>query len=43
MAISASESKKWEEMHIGEKLLFICKLCVFIVSFGFAFPTLLND
>jgi len=42
MAIQTS-SKKWVQMSAGEKAAFIGKLCIFIVSFGFAFPTLLND
>jgi hypothetical protein len=42
MAIQMN-SKKWVQMSAGEKAAFIGKLCIFIVSFGFAFPTLLND
>jgi hypothetical protein len=40
---TAAESKKWNEMSIGNKLAFVGKLCIFIISFGFAFPLLLND
>jgi hypothetical protein len=35
--------KKFNEMGIGEKLAFCVKLSLFLVSFGFAFPTLLSD
>jgi hypothetical protein len=39
----SDEFQKWVQMSAGEKAAFIGKLCIFIVSFGFAFPTLLND
>ena len=39
----AAESKKWKVMNVVEKTLFVGKLAIFIVSFGFAFPLLLND
>ena len=35
--------QKFNEMGIGGKLVFCVKLCLFLVSFGFAFPTLLSD
>ena len=35
--------EKFNEMGIGEKLFFGIKLCFFLASFGFAFPTLLSD
>lgn len=35
--------RKWKDMSAGQKLAFVGKLCVFLISFGFAFPTLLND
>jgi hypothetical protein len=31
------------EMTLAGKLLFMVKLCVFFVSFGFVFPTLLSN
>ena len=40
---TAAPSLKFIEMSIGGKMLFVVKLCLFIASFGFAFPTLLND
>jgi hypothetical protein len=36
-------AKKFTAMGIGEKLVFTIKLCFFLGSFGFAFPTLLSD
>jgi hypothetical protein len=30
-------------MSASQKLAFFGKLCVFLISFAFAFPTLLND
>lgn len=41
--IEAAESKKWKHLAAGEKTLFVVKLMIFIVTFGFAFPLLLND
>lgn len=43
MVESAAGSKKWKNLSGGEKIVFIGKLMIFFVSFGFAFPTLLND
>jgi hypothetical protein len=36
-------SKKFMDMGIIEKLVFAAKLCLFLASFGFAFPLLLSD
>lgn len=33
---------KFVDMGFGGKLSFIVKLCVFFLTFGFAFPTLLT-
>ena len=33
---------KFADMRIGEQLVFVAKLCLFFVSFGFAYPTLLS-
>jgi hypothetical protein len=30
-------------MHAGDKIAFIAKALIFIVSFGFAFPTIFSD
>lgn len=35
--------KKFKQMSIVEKIIFMGKLCLFLASFGFAFPTLLSD
>ncbi|MEN3352107.1 MAG: hypothetical protein V7640_265 [Betaproteobacteria bacterium] len=43
MAHASVQSKKWKNMPVTEKVAFIGKLCIFLISFGFAFPTLLND
>jgi hypothetical protein len=40
---AAAASPKFKDMSFGGKIVFIGKLVVFICSFGFAFPTLLND
>ena len=40
---AAADSKKWEAMSRGERAAFVGKLMIFIISFGFAFPLLLND
>jgi hypothetical protein len=40
---AAADSKTWKFMSGGEKAAFIGKLMIFLISFGFAFPTLLND
>ena len=43
MASATDTSPKWKDMSFATKMVFIGKLMVFIASFGFAFPTLLND
>jgi hypothetical protein len=43
VATAAADSKKWNTMGGGEKAAFVGKLMIFLISFGFAFPTLLND
>jgi hypothetical protein len=40
---AAAASVKFKDLGIGEKIVFVGKLVIFICSFGFAFPTLLND
>ena len=43
-AVATDErSKKWAAMEGGEKAAFVVKLMIFLISFGFAFPTLLTD
>jgi hypothetical protein len=37
------ERKSFRAMSLGEKSLFFVKLCVFIATFGFAFPRVLSD
>jgi len=40
---AVAPSLKFKDMSIGGKIVFLGKLIIFICSFGFAFPTLLND
>ena len=40
---AAAPSLKFKDMGIVGKIVFIGKLIIFVCSFGFAFPTLLND
>ena len=40
---AAAPSPKFKDMSIGGKIVFIGKFIIFVCSFGFAFPTLLND
>lgn len=39
----SAENRKYKEMSAGQKIVFVGKLILFICSFGFAYPTLLND
>jgi hypothetical protein len=41
--MATATDAKWKDMGFTTKIVFIGKLMVFIASFGFAFPTLLND
>jgi hypothetical protein len=43
MTSGTAESKKWGRMSAGQKAAFVGKLCIFLITFGFAFPTMLND
>ena len=43
MADATAQSRKWKDMRASDKAAFIGKLCIFLISFGFAFPQLLND
>ena len=40
---AAGSSLKFKDMSIVGKIVFVGKLVIFLCSFGFAFPTLLND
>jgi hypothetical protein len=33
----------FQDMTIAGKLVFMAQLCVFLISFGFVFPTLLSN
>ena len=39
----SADDKKFSQMSGGEKLVFLVKLVVFFVTFGFAFGTLLDE
>ena len=41
--INAVRGRKFSDMNGSEKLVYLGKVIVFIVSFGFAFPTLFSD
>ena len=43
MADTVERSEKFRDMGAGGKLTFIGKVLIFIVTFGFVFPTILND
>jgi hypothetical protein len=43
MSEPAGPGKKFMQMGIIEKITFTAKLCLFLASFGFAFPLLLSD
>lgn len=43
MSELVNPSTKFRDMVIGEKLVFFVKLCVFFVTFGFAFPRIMSD
>jgi hypothetical protein len=43
MSQPVGPSTKFKDMGIIEKLVFAGKLCLFLASFGFAFPLLLSD
>ena len=37
------KSKPWAEMSAKQKTVFVFKLTLSIISFGFVFPNLMND
>ena len=41
--VPQNSSTKWKDLTFVNKIIFVGKLVVFMCSFGFAFPTLLND
>ena len=43
MAQAAAVSTKYKDMSFGQKMVFIGKFIIFMASFGFAFPTIMND
>jgi hypothetical protein len=43
MSEPLNPSTKFKDMRIGEKLVFVAKLCVFCASFGFVFPRIVSD
>ncbi len=41
--LNKTHGKKFADMSFGEKLKHIGKVCVFLVTGGFAFPTMFSD
>jgi hypothetical protein len=41
--MKAVEKAQAEKLGLGAKIVFIGKLVIFIISFGFVFPLLLTD
>jgi hypothetical protein len=39
----AKESRNFADLDAGGKVAFIAKALIFVVSFGFAFPTIFSD
>ena len=37
------KSKPWAEMSTQQKVVFVCKLAISIMSFGFVYPNLMSD
>jgi len=43
MSASLAPALTFQNMTIAGKLVFMVQLCVFLISFGFVFPTLLSN
>ena len=41
--INTVKTRKFSDMNGSEKLIYLGKVIVFIITFGFAFPTLFSD
>jgi len=39
----AEESRNFADLDAGGKIAFIAKAMIFVISFGFAFPTIFSD
>jgi hypothetical protein len=37
------KSTPWTDMNGQQKITFVCKVVVSVISFGFIFPNLMND
>jgi hypothetical protein len=37
------KSRPWTDMSGQQKVIFVCKVIVSVISFGFIFPNLMND
>jgi hypothetical protein len=42
-AATAKKSPPFKQMTSGQKFVFICKLALSIISFGFIYPNLMSD
>lgn len=41
--MASEDTKRYKNMGFGEKIIFVGKLILFLVSFGFAFPLLMSE
>jgi hypothetical protein len=41
--INTVSTRKFLSMNSGEKLAYLCKVIVFLISFGFAFPNIFSE
>ena len=39
----AEQHKPFSQLTGGQKMSFIGKACIFVITFGFAFPTIFSD
>lgn len=40
---AAKQGRTFNQLSSSEKMSFVGKVCVFVITFGFAFPTLFMD
>lgn len=38
----SNTTRKWQDLSIGQKFAFLGKLVIFLCTFGFAFPNLMD-
>lgn len=42
-AVSKAKDLKFQSMNFLQKIAHVCKVCVFLLTFGFAYPNILLD